>query len=80
MVGLPSYQNGDRVELGLSENCREARLWILLAQSKMDSEITRPPQAAHRAPNSGTIVLLVWFCMKGTTGPNRFGPDPLASS
>lgn len=26
----------------------------------------------------GAIVLLVWFCMKGTTGPNRFGPDPLA--
>jgi uncharacterized membrane protein YhaH (DUF805 family) len=25
----------------------------------------------------GAIVLLVWDCMKGTTGPNRFGPDPL---
>jgi uncharacterized membrane protein YhaH (DUF805 family) len=25
-------------------------------------------------------VLLVWFCMKGTSGPNRFGPDPLARS
>lgn len=24
------------------------------------------------------IVLLVWFCMRGTPGPNRFGPDPLA--
>jgi len=23
------------------------------------------------------IVLLVWYCMKGTNGPNRFGPDPL---
>jgi uncharacterized membrane protein YhaH (DUF805 family) len=27
----------------------------------------------------GIILLLVWFCMKGTTGPNRFGPDPLAA-
>jgi uncharacterized membrane protein YhaH (DUF805 family) len=26
----------------------------------------------------GGIVLLIWFCMKGTTGPNRYGPDPLA--
>jgi uncharacterized membrane protein YhaH (DUF805 family) len=26
----------------------------------------------------GAIVLLVWFCLKGTTGPNRFGDDPLA--
>jgi uncharacterized membrane protein YhaH (DUF805 family) len=27
----------------------------------------------------GAIVLLVWFCRKGTTGPNRFGDDPLAA-
>jgi uncharacterized membrane protein YhaH (DUF805 family) len=26
----------------------------------------------------GLILLLVWDCMKGTTGPNRYGPDPLA--
>ncbi len=25
----------------------------------------------------GGIVLLVWYCMRGTIGPNRFGPDPL---
>lgn len=28
-------------------------------------------------PLVGGIVLLVFFCSKGTTGPNRFGPDPL---
>ena len=22
------------------------------------------------------IVLLVWFCLDGTAGPNRFGDDP----
>jgi uncharacterized membrane protein YhaH (DUF805 family) len=27
----------------------------------------------------GMILILVWFCMRGTTGPNRFGPDPLAT-
>jgi uncharacterized membrane protein YhaH (DUF805 family) len=27
----------------------------------------------------GMIVLIVWFCLPGTPGPNRFGPDPLAS-
>jgi uncharacterized membrane protein YhaH (DUF805 family) len=26
----------------------------------------------------GAIVLLVWACMRGTRGPNRFGPDPYA--
>ena len=26
----------------------------------------------------GLILLLIWACMKGTAGPNRFGPDPLA--
>jgi uncharacterized membrane protein YhaH (DUF805 family) len=27
---------------------------------------------------TGIILLLIWGCMKGTTGPNRFSPDPLA--
>ncbi len=26
----------------------------------------------------GAIVLFVWTCTRGTGGPNRFGPDPLA--
>ena len=26
----------------------------------------------------GIILLIVWACFKGTAGPNRFGPDPLA--
>ena len=28
-------------------------------------------------PLVGGIVLIVWFCFKGTSGYNRFGPDPL---
>ena len=28
-------------------------------------------------PLIGWIVLLVWFCSRGTPGPNRFGPAPL---
>jgi uncharacterized membrane protein YhaH (DUF805 family) len=27
----------------------------------------------------GTVVLIYWFCFKGTPGPNRFGPDPLGA-
>jgi uncharacterized membrane protein YhaH (DUF805 family) len=27
----------------------------------------------------GGILLLIWDCMKGTDGPNQYGPDPLAS-
>jgi uncharacterized membrane protein YhaH (DUF805 family) len=23
----------------------------------------------------GTFVLIIWFCFRGTQGPNRFGPD-----
>lgn len=26
----------------------------------------------------GIIVVLIWFCLRGTAGPNRYGPDPLA--
>jgi uncharacterized membrane protein YhaH (DUF805 family) len=28
-------------------------------------------------PLVGAIILLIWFCTRGTDGPNRFGPDPL---
>ncbi|MBX9840673.1 MAG: DUF805 domain-containing protein [Xanthobacteraceae bacterium] len=28
----------------------------------------------------GIFLLLYWACVKGTTGPNRFGPDPLGGS
>lgn len=29
-------------------------------------------------PIVGTIIFIVWAATKGTTGDNRFGPDPLA--
>jgi uncharacterized membrane protein YhaH (DUF805 family) len=29
-------------------------------------------------PVVGWIILIVWFCTKGTDGPNRFGADRLA--
>jgi len=29
-------------------------------------------------PLVGAIILIVWACFRGTPGPNRFGPDPLA--
>jgi uncharacterized membrane protein YhaH (DUF805 family) len=28
-------------------------------------------------PLIGAIVLLVWYCTKGTPGDNQYGPDPL---
>ena len=28
-------------------------------------------------PLVGPIIFLVWTCIKGTSGPNRFGSDPL---
>ena len=31
-------------------------------------------------PLIGWIILLIWYVTKGTDGPNRFGPDPLATS
>ena len=30
-------------------------------------------------PLIGAIILIVWYCSKGTTGDNRFGADPLAA-
>ena len=31
-------------------------------------------------PLVGAIILLIWYCSKGTDGPNRFGADRLAGS
>jgi uncharacterized membrane protein YhaH (DUF805 family) len=31
-------------------------------------------------PVVGAIVLIVFFCQRGTIGSNRFGPDPLQAS
>lgn len=31
-------------------------------------------------PLVGAIILLIWYCSKGTDGPNRFGADRLAAS
>ena len=28
-------------------------------------------------PLVGWIILIIWYCTRGTAGPNRFGPDPL---
>ena len=28
-------------------------------------------------PYVGGLIMLVWFCLPGTKGENRFGPDPL---
>jgi uncharacterized membrane protein YhaH (DUF805 family) len=30
-------------------------------------------------PLIGAIVLIIWFCSRGTEGANRFGPDPLGA-
>ncbi len=29
-------------------------------------------------PFVGFILMIVWYCRRGTVGDNRFGPDPLA--
>jgi uncharacterized membrane protein YhaH (DUF805 family) len=30
-------------------------------------------------PIVGAIILIIWYCSRGTQGPNRFGPDPLTT-
>jgi len=30
-------------------------------------------------PLIGWIILIIWYCSRGTVGPNRFGADPLAA-
>ena len=28
----------------------------------------------------GWIILIIWYCARGTTGDNKFGPDPLTGA
>jgi len=30
-------------------------------------------------PLIGWIILIIWYCSRGTVGPNRFGSDPLGT-
>ncbi len=30
-------------------------------------------------PLIGSLILLYWFCTRGTEGPNDYGPDPLGA-
>jgi len=30
-------------------------------------------------PLIGWIILIIWYCSRGTVGSNRFGPDPLGA-
>jgi len=30
-------------------------------------------------PVIGAAILIIWFCQKGTEGPNDYGPDPLTA-
>jgi len=30
-------------------------------------------------PVIGATILIIWFCQKGTEGPNDYGPDPLTA-
>ncbi len=30
-------------------------------------------------PLIGWIILIIWYCSRGTAGPNRFGPNALAT-
>ena len=32
-----------------------------------------------RIPLIGWIILIIWYCSRGTAGPNRFGPNALAT-
>lgn len=53
--------------------------WLLLSMAALPFFFIFPPLATLML--LGIMVLfLIWYCTKGTTGPNRFGADPLAAT
>ena len=64
LVGLALFLPGLAVSVRRLHDLDRSGWWILLIF----------------IPIIGVIVLIIWDCMRGTVGPNRFGPDPLAGT
>ena len=64
LVGLALFLPGLAVSVRRLHDIDRSGWWVLLVL----------------IPIIGIIVLIIWNCTKGTVGPNRFGPDPLAGT
>ncbi len=64
LVGLALFLPGLAVSVRRLHDLDRSGWWVLLIF----------------IPLIGLIVLIIWNCMRGTPGPNRFGPDPLAGT
>ncbi len=61
LVGLALFLPGLAISVRRLHDLDKSGWWVLL----------------NFIPLIGIIILIVWFCMRGTVGSNRFGPDPL---
>jgi uncharacterized membrane protein YhaH (DUF805 family) len=61
LVGLALFLPGLAVSVRRLHDLDRSGWWILLGL----------------IPLVGIIILIVWYCQRGTNGPNRFGSDPL---
>jgi uncharacterized membrane protein YhaH (DUF805 family) len=64
LVGLALFLPGLAVSVRRLHDTDRTGWWILLVL----------------IPLIGAIILLIWFCSAGSSGPNRFGADPLAGA
>jgi uncharacterized membrane protein YhaH (DUF805 family) len=63
IFGLATFLPGLAVSVRRLHDVDRSGWWILL----------------DLIPVVGWIILIIWFCTKGTDGPNRFGADRLTS-
>jgi uncharacterized membrane protein YhaH (DUF805 family) len=64
IFGLATFLPGLAVSVRRLHDVDRSGWWILL----------------DLIPVVGWIILIIWFCTKGTDGPNRFGADRLTGS
>ena len=63
VVGLGLFLPGLAVSIRRFHDLDKSGWWILIAF----------------VPLIGFLLIIYWFCQRGTPGDNRFGPDPLGN-
>lgn len=85
LFGRPARVGAPGMRLAAAEVVGALAFWAIFTAKPLAAlmvrrlhDLNRPATALAVAliPVLGQCIVLVWFCLPGTPGPNRFGPPP----